>query len=361
MLDDSSFWRPDQSNEVFRLDLPALVRGGAGAPVKLSDQAVHPLVRAGAILDDLEGWHRAAGKREAALESRLRRFRLLEGHFTERDDRARIRQSLEALLPSFRTLPWSSMAAHQLAQSYRTAGDLPKALKVATDGAALHPGSPGARFCQALIGDLNEPELQLSAMGLDAPRKRSLMLVHKNIKTAHFRAYPVDLASAIASAGVRRTFSLEQPEQLRLLRDQQPSAEWAMELPATPDLRTHRAFNTPPMERRGLYAVAVSDRRDFAAQRSRTALTLLLLSDLVIQTSQEPNGTHEIRVLSGSTGRPVAGAAVEVSAEDWNGNVRPRVATAHHRRGRVRPAWISAARVATSRSSPWRASRATSR
>ncbi|HVE87685.1 MAG TPA: hypothetical protein VND93_32730, partial [Myxococcales bacterium] len=111
MLEDSSSWRPEQSNEVFRLDLPSLIRGGSSSSVKLSDPSVHPILRAAAILDDLEAWHRAAGDREAVLETRLRRFRLLDAHFTERDDHARIRQALEELISSVRALPWSTMAS----------------------------------------------------------------------------------------------------------------------------------------------------------------------------------------------------------------------------------------------------------
>ncbi|HZN96033.1 MAG TPA: MG2 domain-containing protein [Myxococcales bacterium] len=211
----------------------------------------------------------------------------------------------------------------QLAGSHSAAGDLPRALQVATDCVALHPGSHGARFCRAIADQLNEPELQLSAMFLDGLRRRSLMLTHKNVKAAYFRAYPIDLLGSIAASGIRKTLQLEQAEQLRLLRDQKPSAEWTVELPPTTDLRSHRTFSTPPMDRRGLYAVAVSDRRDFAEKRSRVAMGLVLLSDLVIQSSANLGpGAHELRVLSGSSGQPVAGAGVEVYAEDWNGNAR---------------------------------------
>src|SRR4029077_17631247 len=45
-LADTSGWSPAQSNEVFRLDLPGLLRSGAARSVKsLDDDAAHPLVR----------------------------------------------------------------------------------------------------------------------------------------------------------------------------------------------------------------------------------------------------------------------------------------------------------------------------
>jgi len=46
------------------------------------------------------------------------------------------------------------------------------------------------------------------------------------------------------------------------------------------------------------------------------------LSDLVIQTTNEGNGTVETRVVSGPTGQPIQGATVEVYAEDWNDHRR---------------------------------------
>ncbi|HEY8206363.1 MAG TPA: MG2 domain-containing protein, partial [Myxococcaceae bacterium] len=322
LLSDSSNWRPEQSNELYRLDLPALIRGGNASAVKLSDPSVHPLLRAAAILDDLESWHGAAGEQEALLEARLARLRLLDDHFTERPDRARIRKALEDLIPFARTLPWASMAFHQLARAYQSAGDLPKAHQTALDGAALRPGTPGARLCQALAAELMEPELSITAMGLDGLHRRSLMLSHKNVKVAWFRAYFIDLAKSVAASGVRKTFQLEESEQRRYLHDVKPAAEWTVELPPTPDLRSHHTYSTPPMDRRGLYAVAVSDRRDFADNRSRTSMTLIQLSDLVIQTTDEANGTTQIGVVSGATGQPVAGATLEVFAEDWNGHVR---------------------------------------
>src|SRR5262249_21971062 len=70
------------------------------------------------------------------------------------------------------------------------------------------------------------------------------------------------------------------------------------------------------------YAVAVSDRRDFADKRSRVVMALVQISDLVLQTGDEGNGNAEVRVISGPTGQPVQGATVEVYAEDWNDHSR---------------------------------------
>ena len=64
LLSNTQGWRPEQSNELYALDAMALWKGapGASARAKLGDPAIDPLVRIGAILDDLESWHRGARK-----------------------------------------------------------------------------------------------------------------------------------------------------------------------------------------------------------------------------------------------------------------------------------------------------------
>ena len=71
-LADSSGWRPEETNEVYRLDAGLLARGeGAADPAKLTDPALHPLRKLSAVLGDLASWHRGAGRKEAELEALL--------------------------------------------------------------------------------------------------------------------------------------------------------------------------------------------------------------------------------------------------------------------------------------------------
>ena len=90
LLGDTSLWKPAETAEVYRVDLKALLGGGpAGAREagKLLDPGIHPLVKIGSILDDLETWHAANRRSEASLEARLERLRRLHNAFTEARDR----------------------------------------------------------------------------------------------------------------------------------------------------------------------------------------------------------------------------------------------------------------------------------
>ncbi|HYR45605.1 MAG TPA: hypothetical protein VER78_01275, partial [Thermoanaerobaculia bacterium] len=78
LLADTSGWTPQQSNEIFRLDLEKLLhKEGPASDALLTNAAAHPLEKIVAVLSDLESWHAGAGGREAALEARLERVRRL--------------------------------------------------------------------------------------------------------------------------------------------------------------------------------------------------------------------------------------------------------------------------------------------
>src|SRR5271169_155873 len=111
LLSDSAFWRPEQSNGVFGLDREALVTGDPAASrvVQLEDPSVHPLVKLGAVLDDLEAWHAGRGEREAALEARLERVRRLHAALTDASDRSLLRRNLARRLVALADVPWWAM------------------------------------------------------------------------------------------------------------------------------------------------------------------------------------------------------------------------------------------------------------
>jgi len=56
MLADTNGWRPNQLNEVYRLNLKNLIAGDTGE-ISLVDPARHPLEKICFILADLESWH----------------------------------------------------------------------------------------------------------------------------------------------------------------------------------------------------------------------------------------------------------------------------------------------------------------
>src|SRR5437762_1142832 len=251
LLADTRGWRPEQSNELFSLDVASLVAGDPAKSkvVALADPAIHPLLKIGAVLDDLEAWHalranastpgseQARGEKEARLEARLERLRRLHASITNADDRALVRADLQKRLPDFRAVPWWAMGKADLAEFLRDApgpGNLVKADAAAREGWQAYPSSIGGLRCRCLAEGIEAPDYQLQSMSSDGPEKRSIAVTHKNLAEVSFRAFAIDLPKRLATS--KDWNLLPQGDELKnLVRSGRPSSSWTTPLPATPD------------------------------------------------------------------------------------------------------------------------------
>ncbi len=334
MLADTSGWRPEHSNEVYRLDLGKML--SQPAPVSLTDPAVHPLLKICAVLDDLEQWHRARGEAEAHFETRLTRLRNLHAHFKREPDRARLRADLRERLPSMRKLAWWSMGMNVLAEFVRaeqTADNLIRARKIALDGQQAYPESIGGMRCHHLVKSIEMPDFRPMAMASDGPGKRSIGIQHKNLGRLYFRAYRLDLKKQIESA---RDYNLyPQHDQLQKLIDKStPSKRWQADLAATPDYKMHRSYVVPPMDRPGFYVVVFSATKDFAPKQNKLQALFMVVGDLVL-LSRQLGDRVEVEILSGQTGRPISGAKVHLYRFDYKRGHRSVASRVTGKDGRV--------------------------
>ncbi len=342
LLAHTANWRPEQTNEVFAFDLEALIRADVGAnEVDLADMGVHPLVKIGAILADLEAWHARGERLEAALEARLERLRRLWDSYTQDEDRRAIVADLRARLPGVRDLPWWAEGMAQLATFVRNL-DAPNSLveahDIALEGYRGYPGSVGGQHCLFIAKDIELPDYALACMTTDAPGARSIEVRHKNLPRLFFRAYRLDLESWIRNSRDYRL--LPWGDEIRDLvqgkREALQEVRWQVELPPTPDYRTHRTFVTPPLEGSGLWVIASSAREDFFFDDNRLFSVPLILSDLVILSRTDEDGGVEGRVVSGRTGEPLAGVEVTLWERNWREGHRPLASATTDAEGLVR-------------------------
>ncbi len=321
LLADESWWRPEHDAERFRLDVPELVDGDpdTASRLDLTSPQVHPLQKLGAVLSDLEAWHRNSDRPEAAFEARRHRLERLFAAFTSDDDREAIRTNLTSHLEQLdRALPWWSMGQATLADMLRS-DDAPDALiharTAASEGLRAHPSSIGGERCRWLVADLEAPQMALETMAVDGLGRRSLRVTHRNIGRLHFRAYRLDPKSLLASAE-RWQVLPDRNEVERIVRQQEPAATWLVDLPATPDLRDHRTYVTPAIQSTGLYLIAASTREDFSPRASNVTAVTVHLGSVVIVSRRVDDGL-EISVRNGRTGEPLAGARVKVLSWQW--------------------------------------------
>ncbi len=326
LLADTSLWRADQSNDIFRLDFDALLVGDpmVSGELDLASAEVHPMEKIGAVLDDLEAWHRGAGRDEAALEARLERLRRLNTAFDNRHDREAIRVHLEAVQTGFdASLDWWSMGQSLLAELIR-AEDAPDALirarDAATAGRDRHPGSIGGQRCAHTVASIEAANYGLAIMRSDGPDRRSIQITAKNLDAIHLRAYPYELVETILSSEDSNLLPghREVPEIMAATR---PAAEWTVALPPTPDYRNHLSYTVPPLTDPGAYLIVASTRADFAENNNVLQAVNFLLTDLVL-ISERADGGYEVTARSGATGEALEGALVELYRFDWRSGHR---------------------------------------
>ncbi|MBL8951390.1 MAG: hypothetical protein JNK82_11465, partial [Myxococcaceae bacterium] len=326
-MENTTSWSPEHHNELYRLDFKALVKGdpAASAKVNLADAAVHPIVRSGAMYDDLEAWHTKAGRREAALNARMERLAALRNPFTAEDERAALVADLESRLGPTKDLAWSAAARGLLAEWVREAGDVARARTIALEGAKAFPGTYGGMRCDHVVKSIEAPDYLLQGMESDGPGRRSLELSARNLKTVYFRAWQVDMEQTLQ----RSEYSLlpQDEEVRRLIAGKAPLVKWAVNLPPTPDYKSHRTSVIPPLKGPGLYVIAASAREDFVDQSNRMVAQVLLVTRLVMTVRQQyVDGVVDVLVVDGNTGEPVPGAEVELWAFEY-GKPRTRVET----------------------------------
>ena len=340
LLSNTAFWKPQEENDVYQLNLQDLSAdpvsgqrsagsGSASSQPSAAGSFPHPLLRTIEVIKDLEQWHATAGRREAALEARLERLRRLHAAFTQEEDRKQIKAVLERTLPGYRNLPWWAMGQAELAEMVReeaVPGKLVRAREIAQAGYQAYPGSIGGKRCLHIVKTIEQPSFGLAAMLTDAAQKRSIEVSHSNITKIYFRAHRVDLLSRLTSA---RDYNLllNGDEHWKLSQSAKPDAEWAVDLPATPDFETHRTFVTPPLSRTGYYVILASANKGFTKQLNQLSSVNFILTDLVLLVRQRYSASDfEIQVLSGKTGQPITGAEVDLYQHNWQAGHR-RVST----------------------------------
>ena len=305
--------------ERFTLAVDRLIEGEPGeqgADVTVADPAAHPLAKLAAALGDLERWHRTAGRAEAAFEARRERLVLLADNFDAEQDRPKIRADLEKALDEARRRAPMVVARHAHprrvgARSGRAAG-AGEAREIALRGAAE---APRQRRRQALPPPRRRGRAARLLAGGDAER-RARQALHPGHSQEPGEALvprlrlrprrpPEERARLQPVAGVAGGRDAGADEEAAGELERRPAGD--ARLPRPSHLR-HAADDAP-----GPYVIVASRKPEFHATDNRRSSVNLIVGDLVLLAQRRDDGIA-VRVVSGSSGRPVAGAAIEL----WN-------------------------------------------
>ena len=164
--------------------------------------AADPLTRLSAVLDDLERWHAAAGRRDAALQARLERTRSLYITLPTRVQQEAVFADLRRRLAACRELPWWSVGMAELALLVNdTAADAAEPLAIAEEGRLGAPVSEGGKRCEAIArvlqAELGDPQVALSVATMAVVGSPPLVARHRGPAELHLRAAPLPLVDVV--------------------------------------------------------------------------------------------------------------------------------------------------------------------
>jgi uncharacterized protein YfaS (alpha-2-macroglobulin family) len=315
VLANSSRWTAEESNDLYRLDLAGLAQTRPPTPFKLADHGLHPVAKIAAVLDDLAAWHTKAGRNEAVAETEIERARRLHSLFTNADDRRSIAAHLLARLATYRQLSWWSVGMAELAELEVQDGHLVRAHELAEQALSAYPNGEGAPHARNLLARLDMPSYRVESMTNDGARKRSIRVTHRHLRKLYFRAYLVDLLKRVGDSD---DYNLLVPRrELTQMLGGAPAAAWSADLPATPDLREHATYVTPPLDKRGLYLIYASADAQFGTRANQVVAVPFIVTNLVMLSNTNEEGGIDVTVLAGDSGEPVAGVTIDLYGRDW--------------------------------------------
>ncbi len=308
-LQNTSFWRAEDSAQIYRLDLEKILARNSGITEKTAfkNASNHPILLITYLLNDLSDWHQKNDRSEAALEAGLTFYSTMHLLFTESNDRKKVRAKLGSYISESPKSPWVARALGELADIHQQVNELNEAHKIVS-ACVRDFVAQDAKKCAYIIQLIERPELRLTSMRSDGLGKRSVLVEHKNLKNVYFRAYKTDIESFLSNSTEQIVPSMTQHQEYL---KKNPDLEWKLTLPKTSDYINHRTFVVPPLKEIGFYIIMASAHEGFRREDNVIESTSLNITDLVTVIESD-NSKHSIKVVYGQTGLPVKDADVKL-------------------------------------------------
>ena len=316
-LGDTSFWTPEEENQVYQLNISSLVSTGANK-YSLTQNQVHPLLRLASLLNEHEEWHLQNKRDDAALEARYQLFASVFAVLRENSDREKLIQSLKKYQQSKKPQGWWARGQSLLAEFWRdqnSESSLIEARAEAQLGVQADAKGQAGEYCKKLISEIEAPSYNLLGMKVDRARAKSIQVTYKNIKKLYFRAYAVNVDDWIQQFHKHSAIT---PEQVKsFLNTQKPQREWSETLWEMVDYREHTQWVSPNLENNGLYLILESQNSDFSENKNVIQGIRYAQSDVILDISNRSGKLH-VRALSGLLGENLSHVSVSLYKYSWD-------------------------------------------
>ncbi len=263
-----------------------------------------PTVKALRLFQDLMRFHAADDDRSAWLDIDLQRlvYGHAEAYGSEKD--ARFAAALQRFIQEQGGHELSNAASAELAELWQSQQKLVEAKEVCEVALKRHADGLLANRCRNLIGSIVAKSAEIATERVWSKPAPTIDVTYRNIDKISFRLVPFQF-ERWAADGNWSPENLNNEARQALLK-QQAVREWTASLPPTDDYR-QRVEKLPipqDLSPGSYYLISQSE--------CHVAFCEIWISDLAIVPRTSPRGLVDGYILDAVTGKPIAGAQVEV-------------------------------------------------
>jgi uncharacterized protein YfaS (alpha-2-macroglobulin family) len=285
------------------------------------------LLRATKLFQEVIAWHAKDDDPSARLDADLMRLRFGKAVATGSESGARYRAALQRFADQHVDHPTSSAALAMLAMSVQSDGDHVKALKIAEQGKARFPGTPGSNKCHNIIEQIKTKSVQIVTEKVWNGDKVEVDVRYRNIRKVWFRMVEFDYRNWSDWANSRSPQNLYN-EKLKAITSSPAVKTWSVDLPETTDFkeRTEKVrIDSDTMKlKSGCYVLLSSTDESFegipTGDFKSISLNEVWVSRLAAVVRRGMSQKQfEVQVLDAINGKPIEGAQVDKVGWQWNG------------------------------------------
>lgn len=315
-LTNSQTWTPTETNELYKVPFENLVVQKKRSSYLVSDllSKDHPILKINTILYN----HRARGffmgGGEGKAQAVIQFYHVLFRHFSKQRQKDRIREEFSKALASYKNYPWWAYGKYVEASWLDSESKKVEARNICKKVLNKYPKSIGGSNCETLIKRIEKPDYSISSRANDREEKNTFNLTYRNLTKMYFRAYKVDLKSAMKSKQwrMREGLNIDSMEELtkhKLVKS------WQVDLKETDDYLDRKVNVRQELIDKGYYLVAASSKEDFSKEQNGISYVSLNITDLyAFYTNREDS--LEIGVRKGVSGKGTS-AKIKLYSFDW--------------------------------------------
>lgn len=286
------------------------------------------------IFKELLSYHLSKNNTAALIDANLQRLIFVNNRCVLGAQKDELYENaLRGFYNKYSAYPESADIAYSLANNLYNAGlkyvpfkaeknknKLKEAVEICDETIKRYPNTIGCKNCEDLKKIILTKNIDITTNYAIVPNSKSLLLLeYKNTETVYFRIYKADPFD-----DYRERNSDKMKEDFKKLFSSKPVQAWENILPNENDYQKHKTEIVLPELPIGYYTIIASTTKDFDVEKVME-ISNVFYSDIAYSEKSDYEQDTEVFVYSRSTGKPIAGATIDIYYKEYSQSKRETV------------------------------------